>query len=58
MIRRALELKKALIAYIKEINVSSDTFDREVADEDYLSFDEWNTLKTIKQQLELFFLFT
>jgi hypothetical protein len=48
MIRRALELKEALIAYIKKISVSKNTFDREIINKDYLLFTEWNTLETIK----------
>jgi hypothetical protein len=40
MVRHVLELKETLVAYVREINISSNTFDQEVTNKNYLLFDE------------------
>jgi hypothetical protein len=40
MVRYVLELKETLVAYIREISISSNTFDQEVANKNYLLFDK------------------
>jgi hypothetical protein len=40
IVRHVLELKETLVVYVREINISSNTFDREITNKDYLSFDE------------------
>jgi hypothetical protein len=55
MIRRALELKQALITYAAQLRVSTDPLDTETYDKDYLSDSEWKNLEVIKDHLELLF---
>jgi hypothetical protein len=55
MIRRALELKKALITYAGKLRSSKDAFNKETFDEDYLTDDKWVTLEIIKEQLQPLF---
>jgi len=55
MIRRALELKQALITYAAQLRVSTDPLDKEIYDEDYLLDKEWKNLEIIKEQLKLLF---
>jgi hypothetical protein len=40
MIRRALELKPALITYAQELGISKDPYNHEVAINDYFSLKE------------------
>jgi hypothetical protein len=58
MIRRALDLRKALDAYALKLHVSKDTFDRETFEQNYLSDDKWELLALIKDQLEPLFKLT
>ena len=58
MIRRAIELKPALIHYARELNVSNDDYDLEISANDFISTAEWETLELMMGQLEPLFRFT
>jgi hypothetical protein len=58
MVLRALQLREALDTYAAKLRLSKDDLDREIYNYDYLSDNEWATLKIIKEQLEPLFLAT
>jgi hypothetical protein len=48
MVRRAIELKDAVNAYLAQLHRSSDVFDKETFDNDYINDDEWDVLEIIR----------
>ena len=58
MIQRALDLKEALDIYALKLRVSTDEYDQETYQSDYLTEDEWAALRIIKEQLEPLFYLT
>jgi len=58
MIRRALELRPALDVYAAMLHVSTDSFDKETFEQDYLNDREWDALAIIRDQLMPLFLLT
>jgi hypothetical protein len=58
MIRRALELREALDTYAFQLRLSKEDFDTETFQNDYLSDNEWETLRLIGEQLEPLFRLT
>jgi len=58
MIRRALELRPALDVYTAMLHVSTDSFNKETFEQDYLNDREWDALAIIRDQLMPLFLLT
>jgi hypothetical protein len=58
MILRALLLREALDSYAFKLRLSKDDLDLEIYNNDYLTDDEWATLKVIKEHLMPLFLCT
>ena len=58
MIRRALELREALDIYALKLRDSSDPYDTETSEKDYITNVQQETLKTIQSHLELLFRLT
>jgi len=58
MIQRGIELRQALDQYSYRLKLSKDLYDVEVAQQDYLTADEWAELEVIKTQLEPLFRLT
>ncbi len=55
MIRRAIDLREALNIYALKLRVSTDPYDVETFNDDYLTDKEWDALTIIRDQLEPLF---
>ena len=58
MIRRCLELREALDVYAAKLRISTEKYDMETYEHDYLTDKEWETLAIIKDQLQPLFYIT